>query len=177
MPGAVTGRGGLWVTVGGHSGPGFIEIQGVRRTVAEALALPGVREGLHDAEAVVLSLCDATVPGAGVPSLARQFAAATGKPVLAASQQVLVWGTEVLSGQVGYHADGLPRPLPGGTWKLLGNGQEDRDLGTSSLREAYAGLNLTPLPSGPAPAPGWWPSAAPAGRWRKWRTCLGSRRR
>jgi hypothetical protein len=151
VPAAVTRQGGLWATVGGHSQPGFIEIHGVKWSVAEALELPSVREGLKDAEAIVLSLCDAAVPGDGVPSVARQWADATGIRVIAANQKVIVAATDVVAGQIAYGADGLPQVVHSGTWKLY-EGGEERDLETPSLREVYAGLRVTALPSGPAPA-------------------------
>ncbi len=153
VPGAVTRDGkGLWATVGGHSGPGFIEIHGVKWTVAEALELPSVRASLEDAKAIVLTLCDAVVPGDGVPSVAEQFAAATGKPILTTDQRVIVDGPEVVTGQLPYDASGRPMVERGGTWKLIERGKEPRDLETFSLLEAYDKLGVTPLPAGPAPA-------------------------
>ena len=83
-------------------------------------------------------------------SVAESFAA-LGKPVLAADQQVIVAGTEVISGEIGYDGSGLPVVARSGTWKLLDNGTV-RDLETSSLHEAYEKLNLTALPPAPAPS-------------------------
>ncbi len=148
VPGAVSGRGGLWATVAGHAGPGYIEILGARRSVAEALELPGLREVLDAAEAIVLPLCDGLTRAGGLPSVAEAFAA-TGKLVLATDQHGIVAGTDVISGKIGYASNGLPVPVPSGTWKLLENGAV-RDLETHSLLAAYKKLGLTPLPAGPA---------------------------
>ena len=150
VPAAVTGQGGLWTTVGGHAGPGYIEIQGVPTGVVEALALPGVLESLHGADAIVLNLCYALAAGQGVPSVAEQFAA-LGKPVLATDQQVIVAGEEVISGKIEFDHNGVPSVVRDGTWKVLQGGSV-RDLKTSSLLEAYDKLGLTPLPAQPAPA-------------------------
>jgi len=150
VPGAVSGNGGRWKTVGGHATPSHIEIHGTARRTAEALELPGVQESLQTAEAIVLNLCYALSPAEGLPSVAEDFAA-TGKPVLAADQQVIVAGKEVISGEIAYDENGLPRVVRSGTWKLLAGGAV-RDLQTPSLLDAYAKLGLTPLPAGPAPA-------------------------
>ncbi len=151
VPGAVTEEGGVWATVGGHAEPGFIEIQGAKRSVAYALEIPDVRDRLETAEAIVLNLCHGMAKTEGLPSVAEQFAAATGKPVLATDQQVIVAGTEVVSGQIAYDDNGLPKVVPGGTWKVLENGNV-RDLQTPSLLKAYDKLGLTPLLAMPAPA-------------------------
>jgi hypothetical protein len=56
----------------------------------------------------------------------------------------------VLSGRLGYTADGRPDVAASGDWVLLADGAR-RSLGTASLTQAYATLGLTPRPAGPPP--------------------------